>query len=85
LTKVYLRSSDGSGFQPESLPDGKAGLINNYSFSAGSTNNDEVNPDNLTILTLFPDGWLAVPGLTPDPFILTADEPAHSLTCFPTS
>ncbi len=69
-----------SGFQPEQRANQAESLIIKSFISKSSVDNAESKPNEPDTLTPFPDGWLTVPDLTPDPSVLTADKSADSPT-----
>jgi hypothetical protein len=64
-----------SAFQAEWRANQAESLIKKHPKSNGSADDDESKANEPTTSTLFPDGWLTVPDLTPDPSILTAENP----------
>lgn len=70
----------GGSVQAEWRANQAESLIKKYPKSNGSADDAEGKPNEPDTLTPFPDGWLTVPDLTPDPSILAADESADSPT-----
>jgi hypothetical protein len=69
-----------SAFQAEWRANQAESLIIKYPKSNGSADDAESKPNEPDTLTPFPDGWLTVPDLTPDPSVLMADKSADSPT-----
>jgi len=74
-----------SAFQAEWRAIQAESLMLKHPIFNASADDAEGKPNEPTDPTSFPDGWLTIPDLTTYPSVLTADESAYSLTCFPTS
>jgi hypothetical protein len=73
-------SFTGGSVQAEWRANQAESLIKKYPKSNGSADDAEGKPNEPDTLTPFPDGWLTVPDLTPDPSVLMKDKSADSPT-----